>query len=312
MSQASPRILIVDDEPANIRTLGGLLGDDYTLHFATGGEEALDIAGREVPDLILLDIRMPGMDGYEVTRRLREEPQTSDIPVIFVTALDEEADEAKGLEMGGVDYITKPIRGPIVKARVANHIRLKQYRDQLEALSRRDGLTGVANRRQFDEALAREWGRAQRNRLPLSVILADVDHFKAYNDNYGHLAGDEVLRQVAGALEGALYRPTDRLARYGGEEFIALLPETDREGAWELARRMKEAVATLGHGHEHSDAADHVTVSLGIATTYPQPGREPEALCRAADECLYEAKQRGRNQACCHPSPDALAEQATT
>lgn len=310
MNEAStPRILIVDDEPANIRTLGGLLGEDYTLHFATGGEEALAIAGREAPDLILLDIRMPGMDGYEVSQRLREEPHTSDIPVIFVTALDEEADEAKGLEMGGVDYITKPIRGPIVKARVANHVRLKRYRDQLEALSRQDGLTGVANRRQFDEALAREWGRAHRNGSALSVILADVDHFKAYNDNYGHLAGDEVLRQVAATLQGALYRPSDRLARYGGEEFIALLPETGLEGACELARRMGEAVAELGLPHAHSEAADHVTVSLGMATTYPGDTMAPSALCQAADNYLYEAKQRGRNQACCHRSPDALAQE---
>ena len=304
----SPRILIVDDEPANIRTLGGLLGTDYTLHFATGGEQALQLANRELPDLILLDIRMPGMDGYEVTRQLQAEPQTADIPVIYVTAMDDEADEAKGLEMGGVDYITKPLRGPIVKARVANHVRLKQYRDQLQALSRQDGLTGVANRRQFDEALDREWGRAQRNGVPMSLILADVDHFKAYNDNYGHLAGDEVLRQVAAALEGALFRPTDRLARYGGEEFIALLPETGLEGACELARRMGEAVAALGIPHDHSGAADHVTVSLGMATTYPSDATAPDALCRAADDYLYEAKQRGRNQACCHGSPDALAD----
>jgi diguanylate cyclase (GGDEF)-like protein len=304
----TPRILIVDDEPANIRTLGGLLGEEYTLHFATGGEEALAIAAREVPDLILLDIRMPGMDGYEVSRRLSQEPQTSDIPVIFVTALDEEADEAKGLEMGGVDYITKPLRGPIVKARVANHVRLKQYRDQLQALSRLDGLTGVANRRQFDEALAREWGRAQRNGTPLSLILADVDHFKAYNDNYGHLAGDEVLKQVAATLEGTLYRPSDRLARYGGEEFIALLPDTDLDGACELARRMGEAVAELGLPHAYSEAAGHVTVSLGMATTYPAQDTAPESLCRAADHHLYAAKQAGRNQACCHRRPDALAD----
>jgi diguanylate cyclase (GGDEF)-like protein len=195
-----------------------------------------------------------------------------------------------------VDYITKPIRAPIVKARVDTHVRLKRYRDKLERMSWIDGLTGLANRRRFDEALAREWERTRRDEAPLSVILMDVDHFKGFNDNYGHQAGDDCLQEVARALADTVSRPADLVARYGGEEFVCLLPGTDCAGAEQLAEGIRAAVADLGIRHEHSSAADHVTLSLGVACTVPDGERRPQELSQQADENLYTAKESGRNR----------------
>lgn len=187
------KILIDDDDPTSIITLGEVLKDKYDIFVATNGEEALKRAKNELTDLILLDIMMPGMDGYEVCRRLKEDKVTEKIPVIFITSKNSEEDEAVGLELGAVDYFTKPFRIPIIKARIKNHLELKRKSDILASLSFTDGLTGVANRRRFDEAVEYEWKRAQRSSQPLSLILIDIDDFKLYNDNYGHLAGDECL-----------------------------------------------------------------------------------------------------------------------
>ncbi len=288
-------ILVVDDMPANIDILVGLLSDRYKVKAARNGVKALDIARAEnPPDLILLDVVMPEMDGYEACEKLKSEPDTASIPIIFVTSLDDDEDEEKGLKLGAVDYITKPFRSAIVMARVENHLRLKSYQDLLKRQSNLDGLTGLPNRRAFDELLRQEWRRGARLQSPLSLILLDIDFFKQYNDNYGHLAGDECLRQVGRAL-ATVGRSIDFVGRYGGEEFICVLPHTDLSGAIRVAERLKEAVTQLEITHAHSRAADYITISLGVATEIPHDSADPMALVEKADQMLYRAKDAGRN-----------------
>lgn len=289
-------ILIVDDEPINIKVLANLLQDDYRLLIAKGGAQALEMAGSEdPPDLILLDIMMPDMDGYEVCRRLKEHPFVKEIPIIFATVKDGVEDEEKGLELGAVDYITKPYCLPIVIARVRTHIRLKRKTDLLEKLVSLDGLTEIPNRRAFDETFDKEWGRAAREGKPLSCVMIDVDHFKAYNDRFGHGVGDECLKSVAGALVETLTRPGDFLARYGGEEFVAILSDTDAAGAAEVGENLRAAVEKRAIPHTDSSTTDRVTVSVGVATAVHKIRQDNNRLKQAADEMLYAAKAAGRN-----------------
>ncbi len=289
-------ILIVDDAPDNIQIINAILEDDYDILFATSGEKAIEIAMSENPDLILLDVMMPNMDGYEVCQELKSYKQFHHIPIIFLTAMSDIEDETKGLELGAIDYITKPFSPAIVEVRIKNHLELKRQRDILENLSSRDGLTGIANRRRFDEFLEQEWQRAKRKNTPLSLLMMDVDHFKQYNDNYGHLAGDDCLKQIASTLESQLKRPTDLVARYGGEEFVSILPDTDNEGALHIAKQFLESISELKIPHSHSSAADHVTISIGVATIKPSDSVSKEEFINAADSSLYEAKRGGRNQ----------------
>ncbi|WP_448202787.1 diguanylate cyclase [Azospirillum sp. sgz302134] len=298
MTEPRSKILVVDDIPSNVHVLSRILKDDHDIYFATDGTKALDLVQARLPDLVLLDIMMPGMDGYEVCKRIKADPTTRDIPVIFISAKSEVEDETYGLEAGAIDFITKPISPPIVKARVRNHLLLKRQTDTLRALSFIDGLTGIANRRRFDEALLREWRRCSRSHLPLSLIMLDVDHFKAYNDHYGHQAGDECLRAVAALLAEQVKRPGDLVARYGGEEFVCLLPETDAEGAVRVAERLREAVAEQRLPHAVSPVAPHVTISLGVASATPVADAPPDSLTQLADRLLYDAKRAGRNRVC--------------
>ncbi len=289
-------ILIVDDSATNIEAVHQALGTDYEALFAMNGEDALAITIETLPDLILLDVRLPGMDGYEVCARLKSDPATAPIPIIFVTGMDQEDDEARGLEVGAIDYITKPIRPAIVRARVRNHLELKRYRDVLEHFSTTDGLTGIANRRRFDEFLDREWRRATRTQTPLSVILADVDLFKAYNDRYGHQLGDECLKTVAQTLQQTAKRATDLVARYGGEEFAIILADTDLTSALCVAELAQKAMADAALPHEASHVSGQVTLSMGVAMATPArdaTGSIP--LVAQADRSLYLAKHRGRN-----------------
>ncbi len=295
-----PKIVVIDDMPVNIRILHAVLARDFDVRCATSGQEGLELTARELPDLVVLDVMMPGMDGYEVCRRLKADTVTAQIPVIFITALDEAEEEARGLELGAVDYLTKPITPAIVLARVKTHVELKRLRDRLELMSTTDGLTGVSNRRGFDAGLGREWQRALRAKTPLSLIMADIDFFKSFNDHYGHLAGDSCLRKVAGAMAGAVQRPADLVARYGGEEFAALLPDTDAVGARALAEEMRRRVTALGIGHAASAAAGHITISLGVATLVPESRDDPNYLILQADEALYQAKEQGRDRAVTH------------
>jgi diguanylate cyclase (GGDEF)-like protein len=289
-------ILIVDDIATNIKILDGILNSEYNTLFATCGKDALHVASTQIPDLILLDVMMPEMDGYQVCRKLKSEEKTKDIPIIFVTANNQEEDESSGLKEGVVDYITKPVRPSIVKARVRIHLELKCYRDHLKTLSTIDGLTGVANRRKFDESIEIEWRRARRNQSPLSLIMMDIDFFKAYNDHYGHLAGDECLRKLACELNEICRRPADLLARYGGEEFVMLLPEVDSKGAAMVANRVQEKIKSIAIPHAHSGVAGYVTLSMGVASMIPGDNQTLFDLINSADNLLYAAKRSGRNQ----------------
>jgi diguanylate cyclase (GGDEF)-like protein len=293
------QILLVDDSATNLRMLGEILSPDYNILIATCGEEALSIAqGIDRPDLILLDVVMPGMDGYTVCRALKEDDSTRSIPVIFVTAVEGSEAEARGLDLGAVDYITKPFSAPVVRARVRTHVVLKQQTDLLEHLAFIDGLTGIANRRQFDQQLTREWARMLRENAPLSLLMIDVDHFKSYNDRYGHGAGDECLRRIGRTLADVPKRAGDLVARFGGDEFAVILPNTDAKGALVMARAILAAVNTLKLAPIGSPAADQVTLSLGAATGTPRAIGDIQAFIQAADLALYRAKTSGRNQIC--------------
>lgn len=312
MVRNKPAIVIVDDAPTNIRVLHACLGDGFETHFATSGAQGLEVIRRELPDLVLLDVIMPEMDGYEVCARLKEDPITRSIPIIFVTALEEVENETRGLSIGAVDYVTKPIVPAIVRARIGVHLELKRLRDQLEHLSATDGLTGIANRRRFDETLAREWVRAQRSQLPLSLVLVDVDHFKAFNDQYGHLAGDDALKAVAGVLDSACARPGDMACRYGGEEFVLLLSETCPEGALAVAERVQDGVRALEIPHRSPAGEGILTLSQGIATADYTDFDSPEKLLRGADAALYCAKADGRNRVISAPAGGGFSPQSLT
>jgi diguanylate cyclase (GGDEF)-like protein len=289
-------VLVVDDAPSNLVILTESLRPEFDIRIATSGPEALRLVGETPPDLILLDILMPDMDGYEVCRQLKAHPATRNIPVIFLTAKGDVSDETMGLALGAVDYIVKPVSVPIVLARVRAHVELKRRGDLLETLSLRDGLTGIPNRRRLDDCLERSWRQALRNGTSLSMIMADIDDFKAYNDTYGHMAGDECLRAVARALAGVLKRPGDLAARFGGEEFAMVLEETTLSGALHLAESMRLAVEALGMENTGSRVSEVVTVTLGAACAVPTPTQKPDSLLAMADRKLYEAKQAGRNR----------------
>ncbi len=293
----TPRVLIVDDTPANLHVLAEALSDDYELSIATDGARGLELARRreQRPHLILLDVMMPGLSGFEVCRQLKQDRATRDIPVIFVTARGDPEDETLGLSLGAVDYVAKPFHLPIVLARIRNHVNLKIKADLLERHANIDGLTDIPNRRRFDEALAGEWRRAQREDKPLALILLDVDHFKRYNDNYGHGEGDLCLRRIARALCDTLTRPGDLCARYGGEEFAAILPGTDLDGALNIAERLRQNILRLGIPHAGNAPLDIASVSIGCACARPSTGGYPRRLLDLADSMLYEAKAAGRN-----------------
>lgn len=299
MADPKPRVLIVDDERSNINILGNLLVAEFEVVVATDGESALARAcANALPDLVLLDVMMPGMDGYEVCRRLKADPTTRDIPVIFISAMGEEDDEALGLRIGAVDYVTKPFSPAILKMRIRTHVELKRLRDHWQRLSTIDGLTQIANRRAFDDALKSAWRCAIRQQQPLALIIADVDHFKAYNDHHGHAMGDQCLQTVARVLAGQVKRACDLVARFGGEEFVCLMPGVDLEGAELVARRMWTAIREQAIPHEHPSVADTVTISIGVAVVQPAPALSPEVLLVEADRRLYEAKRAGRNRLC--------------
>ena len=293
-----PKLLLVDDQPMNIRVLHQLFRYDCDVHMATGGEQAIEVCKALLPDLILLDVVMEGMDGHEVCRRLKADPLTQDIPIIFLSANGEEDDEAIGLELGAVDYIGKPFNPMIVRARVKTHLTLKRQGDYLRSMAMLDGLTGVANRRKLEARLEAAWSQACRDNGPLSLIMIDVDYFKKYNDHSGHQSGDQCLRRLAMALAATLNRPYDLLARYGGEEFACLLPDTDLAGAERVAQKMLAAVAELRIEHLASDVGPQVSLSLGVATVRASARLTPQELLRCADEQLYLAKAGGRARAC--------------
>jgi len=268
--------------------------------FAKDGEAALAQAELHQPDLVLLDVMMPGMDGYETCRRLKARDKTKDVAVIFITGADGEAEEATGLGLGAIDYITKPFAPAIVRARVQNHLALVRANEELRAanemlqrLAVTDALSGLANRRRFLEVGSQELERARRSGGLLCVLMLDIDHFKAINDTHGHPAGDAVIQAVARTLSDGV-RSIDLAGRLGGEEFAVLLPITDCKGAVELADRLRERIASQAIPWENGQEL-RVTVSVGVAQGTPKT-RTFEALLGAADQALYRAKNAGRNR----------------
>ncbi|MFT4926792.1 MAG: diguanylate cyclase (GGDEF)-like protein [Phenylobacterium sp.] len=289
-------ILVADGDPVSLKSLCSALSQDYRVLFANNGHKAIEIVKREVPDLVILDVLLPDMAGYKVFEQLKNDQLTHDIPTIFLTCIDQEADEQVGLQMGAVDYWTRPFSFGIIRTRVRNHLELKRHRDLLASMALTDPLTGIANRRHFDESLIREWERASRSGKSLTLLLADIDHFKAYNDNYGHCAGDRCLHHVAQAISSSMNRSADFVARYGPEEFVCILPDTDAQGGLTIGEKIRKAVEVAAIVHGYSSVAKHVTISIGMATLFPVKGSSPGKLVIRADEHLYEAKENGRNQ----------------
>jgi diguanylate cyclase (GGDEF)-like protein len=310
-------ILLVDDDPAAIQLMGRILADVGKLRFATNGVDALRLARESVPDLILVDAEMPGMSGFELLKKLKADSSLLEVPVIFITSHTEAGFEVSALDMGAADFIAKPLKTARVLARVKTQLRLKQTTDELRRTATTDPLTGIANRRKFDELLEREWLCAQRSGEPVSVLMIDVDHFKLYNDLYGHPKGDVCLQHVTRALQSVCMRPADVVARYGGEEFIVLLPQTPRQGAQHMGQQVLTTVAGFGIFHADSQTTHYVSVSVGIAcfdhsgksaamrsqehsTGNDSPVPCARDLVEAADKGLYAAKQAGRGQAKLH------------
>lgn len=316
MTPAPADILLVDDDKVLIAALSSLLAPLGRLRFATSGRDALRLARERLPDMVLLDVELPDIGGFEVCRLVKEDPQLADVPVIFLTSHDSVEEEVEGLARGAVDFIGKPLRHALVRARVQTHLRLKRLSDELRQAATLDGLTGAVNRRGFDDHLAREWLRAQRAGRPLGLLLIDIDHFKTYNDRHGHPAGDQILRAVVRVLQGLARRPGDRVARYGGDELAMLLPDTDRAGAQAIGQAVIEAVDRLTLPHAPMPPTGALTVSVGVACACPAglacgsstaaPG-SAEALLAAADDALYEAKRNGRHQVRVTHGPGAAA-----
>ncbi|MBW8846284.1 MAG: diguanylate cyclase [Burkholderiales bacterium] len=294
-------VLLVDDDAASVQVLARMLGGLGELRFALSGEDALRLARESPPDLILVDAEMPGLSGFEVCAALHADPRLADVPVIIITGHTEVAVEVAGFAAGASDFIRKPPVAEVVVARVRTQLRLKALADALRASALTDGMTGLANRRRFDQDLRVECERARRSHESLALLLVDVDHFKRYNDRYGHVAGDACLRQIGAAIRACIRRPADLAARYGGEEFAVLLPQTDAAGASAMAQRIVDAVTALALPHADSPLGGACSVSVGWAAARPDQDAavvdsHGEALVEMADRRLYLAKAAGRGR----------------
>jgi diguanylate cyclase (GGDEF)-like protein len=319
------KLMIVDDSIPFTNALKAILQDmgyeDIVMRHSV--KEAIDYLNSDLnkpsgtTDIILMDVMMPGINGIEGVRQIKAIQEFRDIPVIMISAIDEETQIEEAFEAGAIDYIGKPIKKVELRARVRSILKLKEERDnrkaneqklavvnkylarsnkQLQILSVTDSLTGIANRRYFDNIMIKEWRRAVRDHKELSLIMVDIDHFKQYNDFYGHIQGDTCLKKVVTALKKAIKRSADMIARYGGEEFVALLPSTDSEGAKKIAVAMQKATHRMKEEHIKSPVDKIVTVSIGIATSLPKKDGKWETLIDAADNALYQAKSLGRDQ----------------
>ena len=308
MAKSKKKLLIVDDEKINIVSLAQSLKSNYEILVAQDGTSALEIAEKQVPDLILLDIIMPDINGFEVLTKLKNSPTTINIPVIFITGLNSAEDEEKGLLLGAVDYITKPFHKSVVKARVDTQLKMSDYIHTIEKLCMMDALTGLPNRRGFNDRISVEWGRAHREQTPLGLIMIDIDFFKKYNDTYGHPQGDVLLKAISGVLENTLNRASDFASRWGGEEFIVLLPDTDIKGTYNIAEQIRLNVKNTKV--RFADGTDtSATVSLGIASMIPRDGDTIENFINQVDKLLYLAKESGRDQVCAGELTLALSEE---
>ena len=294
---SNAKILVVDDQPVNIQAVYSLLGNDYIVLAATSGEEALDLVATSHPDLILMDVVMPGLSGLETCQKLKAIEETSDIPVIFITANESPDEENKCWSSGGIDFISKPVNPTTLKNRVKSHLMLKYQKDMLLKMVYIDGLTGVFNRRYLDEHLIRQIHLARRSAKDSSVLLIDIDLFKQFNDRYGHVEGDAILKKVAESIQShGLKRMSDFVVRYGGEEFVIVLPETNTAGAEKVAERIREEIQSLNIAHLDSELGV-LTISIGISGCLFE-GADTVSVLEAADKKLYEAKISGRNKVC--------------
>jgi len=287
-------ILIVDDERSNISVLSHILRPMYIVLAAKNGPDAISIAKKSSPDLILLDIVMPEMSGFEVLKELKNYDLTRDIPVIIITGLDNRESEEKGLLLGAVDYIAKPFHDSVVRLRVKTHLTILSQMRTIERMCMIDALTEIPNRRGFDNQLNAEWNRAIREKTTLGLLMIDIDKFKIFNDSYGHAHGDLVLKTAAEIISKTVKRPSDFAARWGGEEFSVLLPNTGLNGALEVAEQIRvnieNAVIQCSDGRN-----TQITVSIGVNSEFPDIGKEIDDFVSIADQALYLAKDDGRN-----------------
>jgi two-component system chemotaxis family response regulator WspR len=324
------RVLLVDDQAIVGEALRRMLeGEaDIVLHYCPDPTRAMSDALEFQPTVILQDLVMPEIDGLVLLRFFRANPVTKNTPIVVLSSKEDPKIKSDAFKLGATDYLVKFPDQIEVVARIRAHTRTylaQQQRDEayrvlhemqlelekkngeLQRLSCLDGLTGIGNRRRFDEYLEGEWLRAARDGRALSLIMIDIDHFKAYNDNYGHQGGDECLRKVARTLDAGLKRPADVAARYGGEEFAIVMPDTDLDGAALIAEQLRASVDMLCLPHALSKTTDHVTISLGVSSAIPGTGKDPASLIKMADAALYEAKESGRNRAHTAAAVPALA-----
>ncbi len=304
------KILLAEDSRANqmlIRAYAEAAGHQVIV--VDNGQKAVDSFAKDRPDLVIMDVTMPVKDGIEATRDIRKLTDKNNdwVPIIFLSGMSQSDDIARGIDAGGDDYLTKPIDGIVLTAKLRAMGRISDMRHelhkvnhQLKMISIKDGLTGLANRRHFDEVMAKELKRSIRTKTELSLIMCDIDQFKLYNDNYGHQGGDDCLKIIAATLQKTNNRSGDLAARYGGEEFVFILPETNIEGATVVAESVRSAIDSLAVPHAYSSVTDHVTLSCGVASIRPQQGQDLAKIAReliaAADQGLYRAKELGRNQ----------------
>lgn len=293
VSQQKQRVLIVDDNKSNLKILSDILRDEVELLLAQDGEQGVRKAAEYQPDLILLDVVMPGIDGFEVIRRLKQNAATYTIPVIFITSLNDSSHEEQGLLLGACDYINKPFHAAVVLARIKLHLQLARQRLMLEQLANIDPLTAVANRRKYEEVLSQEWRAACRSQNCLSLVMLDIDNFKLYNDHYGHAAGDKALQLVASTLAQELKRPFDFIARYGGEEFVIILPDTPATNSQSIIENCRQAVEQLQIPHLATGGV--LTISAGGYSCRPAQHDASEWALKQADDLLYQAKRHGKN-----------------
>jgi diguanylate cyclase (GGDEF)-like protein len=307
---AKLKVLVVEDSKVALKAICGYIDEMGVRPLkAINGQAAIEMYTRERPDVVLLDIILPDTNGYEVAKEIRRlQGKDEWTAIIFLSVMSKDEDLARGIEVGGDDYIMKPVGSVVVQAKVRAMFRLVQMQralvkiagqlhdanQELQRLSMTDGLTGLANRRMFDEALVREWRRCLRHKKPMSIVMVDVDWFKKYNDRYGHQDGDECLKAVASELARSAPRPSDLVGRYGGEEFVMILGDTDEDGALWVANRIRLHVDSLKLPHKDSTFG-HVTVSCGVSSVMPGNDLSVEALVKSADNALYLSKNQGRN-----------------
>lgn len=313
-------VLLVDDQAIVAEGIRRMLESetDIEFHYCADPTQAIDVAHEVNATVILQDLIMPDVDGMTLVRFFRANPHTRDVPIIVLSSKEDVSIKSEAFSNGANDYLVKlPDRIELI-ARIRAHTRhyltqlerdaaiqaLKEMQKQLEAsnrelqrLSTLDGLTGLSNRRQFDDYFDTEWKRALRDGKPLSLLLIDIDYFKRFNDSQGHIAGDDCLKRVASILNAAIHRPADLVARYGGEEFAVVLPDTVEEGARLIAESIGDALKQEEIPHPQSDIGEHVSVSIGVTSLIPEASCKPEKLIDTADKALYEAKHKGRDQA---------------